>query len=344
MSLLSPVVGAEMPSTGRLVDPFARAHTYLRVSVTDRCNFRCTYCMPAEGLDWMPRAELLTFEEITRIVRAFAAMGVFKVRLTGGEPTVRNNLTALVGMLAAIPGITDLSLTTNGHRLDRMAEPLARAGLTRVNVSIDALDPALFAAMTRGGEVERVLAGIDAAVAAGLRPVKLNCVVIRGENDHEVLPLIERFAARPEIAVRFIEYMPFSKVDAATRHLAARELRERIGARYTLEPVARAPGAGPSVDWRLKETGQTIGFVSPITEHFCDGCNRLRLQADGHLRTCLSREAAPSLRDVLRRGLDDAGLEHLLRERVWAKVAGHQAHLEGEGFAAFEGAMTPIGG
>lgn len=329
---------------GPLVDPFGRVHTYVRVSVTDRCNFRCTYCMPADGLDWMPRDQVLTFEEITRIVRVLAGMGVSKVRLTGGEPTVRNGLPELVAMLAAVPGITDLAMTTNAHRLEAQAHALAEAGLKRVNVSIDAVDPAIFAAITRGGDVVRVLRGIDAALDAGLLPVKLNCVVMNGVNDGEVEPLIARFADRPDVRIRFIEYMPFDRVGQQKHHLPARVLRERLSARWTLEPLGRPSHGGPAMEWRIAETGQVIGFVSPITEHFCDACNRIRLQADGHLRTCLSREAAPSLRDALRAGLDDGGLARLLRDRVWAKVPGHEADVDGEGFKAFEGDMTSVGG
>lgn len=343
MTLPAPIPGAERPTDGPITDRFGRAHTYLRVSVTDRCNYRCTYCMPAEGLDWMPRGHLLTFEEIERVVRAFARMGVKKVRLTGGEPTVRRGLVELVGRIAAVPGIADLALTTNGHLLERLAAPLAAAGLRRVNVSIDAVDPEVFAKITRGGDVKRVLAGIDAALAAGLRPVKLNCVVVRDLNDHELVPLVTAFADRPDVVVRFIEYMPFSKLEGRL-HVPVRELRERLAARWTLEPLPRPAHGGPSVDWRLAETGQTVGFVSPITEHFCDACNRLRLQADGHLRTCLSREPAPSLRELLRQGMGDAELEQVLRERVWGKVAGHTAHLDGDDFAKFEGVMTNIGG
>lgn len=344
MTLLQPVEGLARSDHGPLVDPFARVHTYVRVSVTDRCNYRCTYCMPAEGLDWMPKDHLLTFEEITRIVTVLAGMGVWKVRLTGGEPTVRRGLAELVGMIAAIPGIRDLAMSTNGHLLGRQAAALAAAGLKRVNVSIDAIDPTIFATLTRGGDVAKVLDGIDAALAAGLRPVKLNCVVMRGVNDEEPERLIARFADRPDVRIRFIEYMPFSRVDATKHHLPAREIRARLGLRYTLEALPPVAGAGPAVEWRLAETGQIIGFVSPITEHFCDACNRMRLQADGHLRTCLSREAAPSLRDVLRQGLDDDGLARLLRDRLWAKVAGHEAHLDGDSFKAFEGDMTSIGG
>ena len=344
MSRPEAIEGLQMQSEGPLLDRFGRAHTYLRVSVTDRCNYRCTYCMPAEGLSWLPRADVLTFEEIARIVATLAAMGIRKVRLTGGEPLVRRGLPDLVARLAAIPGIDDLAMTTNGHLHARHAADLARAGLSRVNISIDSLSEDLFREITRGGDLQRVLEGIDAAHAAGLAPIKLNCVVMRGVNDHEVEPLIARFADRPDIGLRFIEYMPFDRVSRQKHHLPSRELRERLAARYTLSPLPKAAHAGPARDLRVEETGQVVGFISPITEHFCETCNRLRLTADGHLRTCLSREPNRSLRDLLREGISDHDLALTLRQRVWAKVAGHDADREDDGFVAFEGVMTSIGG
>ncbi|MEO0600405.1 MAG: GTP 3',8-cyclase MoaA [Myxococcota bacterium] len=334
--------GEPVPEDGPLVDPFGRVHTYLRVSVTDRCNFRCTYCMPAEGLDWMPRDTVLTFEELERIVTIFAKLGIRKIRLTGGEPTIRSGIVDLVARLAAIEGIDDLAMTTNAHRLDKLAEPLAEAGLTRVNVSIDSLDPDRFAAITRGGDLHRVLAGIEAAVDAGLTPVKLNAVVVRGMNDDEVVDLVRCYAERPEVVVRFIEFMPFSAVERQ-KHVPAREMRERLSEHWDLVPVEREAHAGPSVDWQLGEGGPRVGFISPITEHFCQACNRLRLQADGHLRTCLSREAAPSLRDLVRAGISDEALEVAIRSRLWAKIAGHEAD-QVESFRPFDGAMTSVGG
>jgi len=336
MSLPERVVGLQRPTSGPLLDPFGRVHTYARISVTDRCNYRCTYCMPAAGLDWMPRAHLLTYEEIARIVAALASMGVRRVRLTGGEPTIRRDIVQLVEKIAATPGIEDLSMTTNGHLFAKHARALADAGLQRINVSIDTLDRDAFRRITRGGDVERVLGGIDAALAVGMGPVKLNTVVIRGQNDDQIEPLVAHFADRPEqIVVRFIEFMPFTAVDRL-RHVPAAEIRERLQQLYTLTPVPVVVGGGPGVTWRIEETGQRVGFISPITEHFCERCNRVRLQADGHLRTCLSREALPSLREVLRGGADDAELEQVIRERLWGKVAGH--------VGTFAGAMTSVGG
>lgn len=344
------VPGLERPAAGPLLDPFGRVHTYLRVSVTDRCNYRCAYCMPAAGLDWMARQDLLTYEEITRIVAALARCGIHRVRLTGGEPTVRKGLPELVARLAAIEGITDIAMTTNGHLFAKDAATFARAGLRRVNVSIDSLYPDQFTRLTRGGDLARVLDSVAAARDQGLVPVKINAVIIGNENEDQVDALVDHFA--PDAAttqVRFIEYMPFSALSDAVaqghawKHVAAVRLRERLAKRWTLEPVAEAQGSGPAKHWRLAESGLIVGFISPITEHFCEACNRLRLQADGQLRTCLSREAAPSLRELLRAGITDEALEQQLRERVWGKVAGHEAHELGAGLA-FDGAMTAIGG
>lgn len=344
MSRPERVDGLSLRQDGPLLDPFGRTHTYVRVSVTDRCNYRCTYCMPAEGLQWMAKDHLLTFEEITRIVAVLATMGVSKVRLTGGEPTVRRGIVDLVRMIASIGAIRDIAMTTNAHTLAKQAAALANAGLSRVNISIDAIDPDIFRAMTRGGDVARVLAGITAAREAGLTPIKLNCVVMRGVNDGEIERMVAHFAQMPDVQIRFIEYMPFDRVGREKHHIPAKEIRERLAGRYTLRPLEHDLRAGPARDLRIEETGQVVGFISPITEHFCDTCNRIRLQADGHLRTCLSREAAPSLRDLLRSGAGDRELASVLRERVWAKVSGHEADREDDGYTAFEGAMTSIGG
>ena len=342
--LPKPVEGLTMPRSGPLLDRFGRAHTYVRISVTDRCNYRCVYCMPAEGLDWMPKEAILTYEEVGRIAGVLARMGVQRIRLTGGEPTVRRDLHELVSKLGAIEGLTDVSMTTNGHLFASRAQDLADAGLDRVNISIDTLDPEHFKTITRGGDLGRVLAAIDAAIAAGLTPVKLNAVIVRGENEDQILPLVEHFADRAEhVQVRFIEAMPFTGgVDRKT-HLSAKQMRAILAEKFHLEPVPRKVGGGPATNWTVAETGQVVGFISPITEHFCHSCNRLRLMADGHLRTCLSRDPNPSLRDILRGGADDDLLEYSIRTQVWGKVAGHEAHLE-EDWKAFEGVMTRIGG
>lgn len=325
-----------------LTDRLGRVHTYLRVSVTDRCNYRCVYCMPPEGLTWHPRADLLTYEEIGRLVSVFSEMGVRKVRITGGEPTVRADIEALIGRIAACPGIDDLAMTTNAHTLARLAPRLANAGLKRVNVSLDTLDPERFAALTRGGSLPRVLAGIDAARAAGIAPVKINVVLMRGENDDELFSLVDYFAQwADDTELRFIEYMPFG----TRRHqsVPSSELRQRLATRFTVTPMgARTESEGPARRWKLHENGLTVGFISPLSEHFCATCNRLRLMCDGHLRTCLAHDDTPSLRDLLRAGASDSDLEQAIRKMVYAKPDGHEAELSGG--TNFEGVMTRIGG
>ncbi len=325
-----------------LVDAFGRVHTYLRVSVTDRCNFRCVYCMPEEGLTWQPRSELLTYEEIARLVEVFASMGVTKVRLTGGEPLLRSDIERLITGIASVPGIRDIAMTTNGLVLDRLAERLAAAGLTRVNVSIDSVDRERFRRLTRGGDLDRVLAGIAAARAHGLTPIRLNAVVLKGENEEDVEALVAHFSQWPDdTELRFIEYMPFE----ARWHqsVPSTELRARLSKRWTLEPLRRASGdAGPSRDWRIAETGLRVGFISPLSEHFCARRNRLRLMSDGHLRTCLAHEDTPSLRDLLRGGADSGALERAIRAMVLGKPEGHACDVDGG--SPFEGVMTGIGG
>ena len=324
-----------------LTDRFGRVHSYLRVSVTDRCNFRCVYCMPAEGLSWMPKDDLLSFEEIATIVRAFARLGVTRVRLTGGEPTMRADLEQLVAAIAAVPGIKDVAMTTNGHTLAVLAPRLRAAGLRRVNVSTDSLDPKTFGRLTRGGDLKRVLLGIEAARTAGLTPIKLNAVVLRGENDHEVPEIVEYFSQWPnDTEVRFIEYMPFEA--RWHENVKSRELRERLEQRYTLVQEPSAAGAGPARTWRIRETGLLVGFVSPLSEHFCATCNRLRLMTDGHLRTCLAHEDTPSLRDLVRRGATDDELQTAIRTMVMGKPEGHDCTTDGG--TLFEGVMTAIGG
>lgn len=331
-----------MPESGPLVDPFNRVHTYLRVSVTDRCNYRCVYCLPAEGVQFMTRRHLLTYEEFARLARIFASMGIERIRLTGGEPTVRRDLPLLVEQLGQL-GLRDLSMTTNAHLLADRAEVLAKAGLHRINISLDTLDADRFTEITRGGSLERVLAGIEAARAAGLTPIKINCVIVAGENLDSLEQMVDFFAPHAaDTQVRFIEKMPFGT--ERQTHVASAELRDRLAKRFRLTPIDRMAGAGPARAWRLEPSGLVVGFISPMSEHFCESCNRLRLQADGELRTCLSRDDSPSLRDLLRQGLDDAAIEQTIRRMVWGKVAGHEAHLEGEAFKAFEGTMTTIGG
>lgn len=324
-----------------LVDTFGRVHTYLRVSVTDRCNFRCVYCMPAEGLEWMDRADVLTFEEIERLVRVFASLGITHFRLTGGEPTARRDFVELVEALGQVPGVQDLSLTTNALRLAPIAERLKEAGLTRINVSLDSLVPETFSRLTRGGDLKLVLEGIDAARRVGLTPIKINAVVLEGENDLEVPDLVEAFGEHAaDTELRFIEYMPFQA--RWHRCVPAAELRRRLSERYTLVPAQPNVGGGPAVVWRVQETGLRVGFISPLSEKFCGSCNRLRLMADGHLRTCLSDDKTPSLRDHLRGGSSDDELRAAVRVMVTGKREGHGCTVEGG--TPFEGVMTRVGG
>ncbi len=331
-----------MPAPRPLLDSWGRLHRYLRVSVTDRCNYRCVYCLPEEGQSWMPRAELLSYEEIARLVGAMVPMGVRHVRLTGGEPTVRRDIVRLVGALAAIDGVDDLSMTTNGHTLRALARPLAEAGLRRVNVSLDSLDPRRFARITRGGSLARVLEGIAAARAAGLTPVKVNVVVMAGENDDEVVDIARAFAPDADTTVvRFIEYMPFEA--RWHRTASAAGMRERLAEAFGPLEAAELPvGGGPAKYARLPGSGLRVGFIAPLTEHFCARCNRLRLLADGHLRTCLAHEDTPNLRDAVRAGVGVEALQALILDIVRGKPPGHEAAVEGG--RAFEGVMTAIGG
>lgn len=323
-----------------LQDSYGRTHTYLRVSVTDRCNFRCVYCLPEEGMNWTPREELLSYEEIVRIVTVFARMGVRRVRLTGGEPTVRKDLVSLVQGLGRL-GLDDIAMTTNGHTLASLAPRLKAAGLSRVNISIDSLRPDRFARITRGGDLDRVLAGIERCREVGLTPIKLNVVVLRGENDDELDELVRWCAPHAaNTMLRFIEYMPFE--ERWHQSVPCRELRERLEEHYSLVPDRAGVGQGPARYWRVVENGLLVGFIAPLSEHFCATCNRLRLMATGHLRTCLAHEDTPSLRDLLRSGLSDEALEREVRQMVYGKPSGHNCEVEGG--TVFEGVMTGIGG
>ena len=328
--------------TEALEDSFGRQHTYLRISVTDRCNYRCVYCMPSEGLNWVPRRDILSYEEIGRIVRLMAPMGVQKVRISGGEPTLRSDLITLVEHIRSVPGIRDIAMTTNGHTLAKLAPDLARAGLNRVNVSIDAMDADVFRTLTRGGDLERVLNGISAARRAGIGPIKLNAVILEGENEDQVDPLVDYAAQHPDdTEIRFIEYMPFEERRFKT--VRAAKIRARLRERFTLEPIGSGGHlSGPAQRVRLSETGLKVGFISPLSEHFCAACNRLRLMANGHLRTCLAHEDTPSLRDLIRSGASDQHLSNQIRAMVMGKPAGHDCQVDGG--TLFEGVMTAIGG
>jgi cyclic pyranopterin phosphate synthase len=306
-----------------VLDRFARPLRDLRISVTDRCNLRCPYCMPREvfGRDYafLPRDELLSFEELARLCRVFACLGVRKVRLTGGEPLLRRELELLVGQIAAIGQIEDVALTTNGTLLARRAGALREAGLGRVTVSLDALEPAVFAAMSDArSPLTAVLAGIDAAGAAGLAPVKINMVVRRAVNEHCVVPMAQRFRGRPEI-LRFIEYMDVGTTNDWREEevVPAAELRDAIHARWPLEPIGSQHPGEVATRYRYRDGAGEIGFVHSVTGPFCSSCTRARLSADGRLYTCLFASAGHDLRAPLRAGASDREIEALIAA-IWA--------------------------
>jgi cyclic pyranopterin phosphate synthase len=327
----------------QLVDGFDRPIRSVRVSVTDKCNFRCTYCMPAEGLEWLRRDEILSFEEIQRLVAVLAAMGVDEVRLTGGEPLVRRDLPELVGMLAATPGVRDLSLTTNGILLDRLAAPLVNAGLRRLNVSLDSLSHTRFAEITRRDALDRVLAGLaEAERHPELRPIKVNCVAIRGFTEDEV-PALAELARRKPYVVRFIEFMPLDADERwdADQVLSGAEIRTIVGARWPLEEIPAKPSS-TARRFRFADGSGELGFVSPVTEPFCSTCDRIRLTADGKLRTCLFSRREWDLMEPLRAGASDEELAAVLRHAVSHKELKHR--INDPGFVRASRSMSQIGG
>src|SRR6478735_628101 len=326
-----------------LVDGWGREIKSLRVSVTDKCNFRCKYCMPAEGLEWLPRDEVLSFEEIERIVRVLAAMGVEEVRLTGGEPLIRRDLSVLVEKLARVPGVSDLSLTTNGVLLDRLAAPLVAAGLRRVNVSLDTLSHTRFAEITHRDALDRVLAGLEEAERyPELRPIKVNCVAIRGFTEEEV-PALAELARRKPYVVRFIEFMPLD-ADGTWRNdevLTGAEIRAIIEERWPLEEIPAKPSS-TARRFRFADGAGEIGFVNPVSEPFCSSCDRIRLTADGQLRTCLFSRREWDLKTALRNGSSDERLEELIRFAVAHKELKHK--INDAGFVRASRSMSQIGG
>lgn len=284
-----------------LADPFARKVDYLRISVTDRCDFRCVYCM-AETMTFLPRQRVLTLEEIHDIARAFVALGTRKIRLTGGEPLVRKGVVELCRNIAALPGLQELCMTSNGSQLGKLAAPLFDAGLKRLNISLDSLHPGRFRELTRTGELATVIAGIDAARAAGFTHTKLNCVVMKGRNDDEVVDLV-RFAIDRELDISFIEEMPLGTISEHSRaeaFFSSEQVRERLAEHFTLLPSADTTH-GPSRYWRLAEAPHIrVGFISPHSHNFCATCNRVRLTVEGKLLLCLGNEHSADLKAVLR--------------------------------------------
>jgi len=324
-----------------LVDSFGRRHNNLRVSVTDRCNLRCTYCMPEEVV-FRDRSELLSFEEITRFVTVAAGLGVTKVRLTGGEPLLRKDLHKLVRLLRAVPGITELGLTTNGLLLAEQAAALYEAGLRRLNVSLDTLDPTRFRELTRRPGIERVLAGLAEAKRLGFRPIKVNAVAIRGYAEHDVVPLA-RYCRQHGFELRFIEYMPIGaeawerdKVFLASEvlELLTREVGELV-------PLGSDPHA-PATDYAYRDGGGTVGVIAPVSRPFCHSCNRLRLTADGKVRNCLFARDEADAKALLRSGAPASELAALIRRTVWAKWEGHEINTAW--FVKPDRTMHAIGG
>jgi cyclic pyranopterin phosphate synthase len=330
-------------ATEPLVDGHGRLIGDVRLSVTDRCNFRCQYCMPAEGLPWLERADVLSFEEIARLVGVLASMGVGDLRLTGGEPLVRRELPRLVGMLRAVDGVREIALTTNGYLLERDAAALVGAGVDRFNVSIDSLQRDRFFAMTRRDALPQVLRGLEALAAfPEAHPIKVNAVAMRGFTEEEVLPFAE-FARGEPYEVRFIEFMPLDadhswSPDAV---LSGDEIRAIVETRWPLVEVRREPHATARV-FRFADGRGSLGFVSPVSEPFCADCDRIRVTADGRLRTCLFSLRETDLRGPLRAGASDAELSEIVRDAVWRKELKHRVNEPG--FVQPERTMSRIGG
>lgn len=328
-----------MPQT-RLIDPFGRSIDYIRLSVTDQCDLRCSYCMPRGFRDFQEPAHWLTFEEIERLVAAFTALGTRRVRITGGEPLVRKNLPRLAARLAALPGLEDLSLSTNATRLAKLAGPLRDAGVTRLNVSLDTLRPERFKAIT-GGKLDKVMAGLDAAREAGFAPVKINMVVMRGVNDDEVEDMVD-FCIEQGFTLRFIETMPVGDTGRAAtdQYVDLQAIRRRLERRFDLVPGVM-PGGGPARYVQVAGTDLRIGFITPISQHFCQTCNRVRLAVDGTLYMCLGQEQNYPLRELLRAGIDDQTLQEHIRRAIALKPERHEFRERPEKVVRF---MSMTGG
>lgn len=326
-------------------DAFSRQVDYLRLSVTDRCNMRCQYCMPAEGMQWFEREDVLTYEEIETFVREVAVpLGIRKIRLTGGEPLVRQDLAVLVSRLAAIAGIEDLALTTNGAMLARHARTLRAAGLRRLNISMDSLDAGRFKEITRGGDLAGVWRGVEAALEAGFEPVKLNVVVMRGFNEDELADFVALTAERP-LHVRFIEFMPVGDYALFERvgYVGTAEMQAHIAPRFALEPVKRGAlvGHGPARYWRIPGAPGTVGFISQMSHDFCEACNRVRLTADGRLRHCLLSDHELDVRALLRAGTPAGDIRAAIEADLQLKL---ERHRGADGITGHARTMSQIGG
>ncbi|WP_429798337.1 GTP 3',8-cyclase MoaA [Brachybacterium kimchii] len=330
---------------GPLVDSFGRVHRDLRISLTDKCNLRCTYCMPAEGLPWLAKENVLTTDEIERVARVLARLGIVEVRLTGGEPLLRPDIVDVVRRLHAIEGAEgplDISMTTNAIRLDRVMEDLEAAGLSRLNISLDTVDPERFKELTRRERFSAVQAGIAAARESGLRPLKINAVAMRGVNDDEFCDLL-RFAIDHEAQLRFIEQMPLDAGHVWSRHtmVDGAEIFEKLSAEFDLDPVGDR-GSSPAEVFRVRGTDATVGVIASVTAPFCGACDRVRLTADGQLRNCLFAREESDLLSLLRSGGSDEDVARMIRASIGAKRPGHG--IDDPGFLQPDRPMSAIGG
>lgn len=308
----------------QLIDPFQRRIEYLRLSVTDRCDLRCSYCLPKGFKDFEEPEHWLNFNEIERVLRAFTALGVRRVRLTGGEPLVRAGLPQLAERLTRLPRVDDLSLSTNATRLAKLAAPLKQAGVTRINVSLDSLKPERFQAITGGGKLDKVLAGLDAAQAAGFQPIKINMVAMKGVNDDEIAGMVA-FCIERDYTLRLIETMPMGKtgLKASEHYLDLQTVKRELATRYELIPTVMN-GGGPARYFQVAGTRLKIGFITPISQHFCATCNRVRLTADGTLYTCLGQDSRTELRPLLRNGISEEELQQAILAAIARKPERHE--------------------
>ncbi|MGH8744615.1 MAG: GTP 3',8-cyclase MoaA [Burkholderiales bacterium] len=315
------------PSSTQLIDKYGRSVSYIRLSVTDRCDFRCSYCM-AEEMTFLPREQVLSLEECLRLARVFVGVGVTKIRITGGEPLVRKNILWLLEQLGALQGLKELVLTTNGSQLEKMAQPIRAAGVKRVNISLDSLKPERFKALTRVGDLSKVLRGIQAAQVAGFAGIKLNCVMLRGINDDELVDLV-RFALKEELDISFIEEMPLGEVDhlRANTYFSQDEALPLLQAHFNLVSSAETSG-GPARYWRIPGANTKVGFISPHSHNFCESCNRVRITCTGELYPCLGQNDAVNLLPVLRSHPgDDAPLHQRIIEAMGIKPKGHDFNV-----------------
>lgn len=343
-----PLTGAlypQKPSSGPLVDTFGRLHSYLRISVTDRCDLRCQYCMPPEGIDLQPRSQILTLEEIERLAGILVRLGVTKIRLTGGEPMVRKGVVRLMQKLSALPGLTSLGLTSNGVLLADQLPAVLEAGVKHLNLSLDTWHPDRFHRITRRDDFAQVRRCLDQSLSLGFRSVKLNCVVMAGVNDDELWDFVA-FTRDHDLSVRFIEYMPFSGNGWDHGHLFSfQQMLTRIEERFELKPLPRSNHNDTTTLFQVPGFRGTVGFITSMTDHFCSTCNRLRLTSDGNIKNCLFDNGELGLRDPMRAGASDDELEAIIRESVWRKFAHHGGHETPDLIALDPGrSMIQIGG